>query len=88
MAVTRKMKTDRAESIARALNDPDRWHSHSSGISMEILRRRLKMQIDDYDEQENTANRIRDYHVLMDDYMVRRGQSGAIHTAGQYVPFV
>ena len=86
--VTRKMKTDRAESIGRSLNDPDRWHSHSSGISMEILRRRLKLQIDDYDEDENTANRIRDYHVLMDDYMARRGQSGTLHTTGQYVPFV
>lgn len=88
IAVTGKMKTDRAESIARALNDPDRWHSHSSGISMEILRRRLNLLIDDYDEDEGTANRIRDYHVLMDDYMARRAQSGALHTVGQYVPFM
>lgn len=88
LPVTRQMKMDRAEAIGRALNDPDRWHSHSSGISMEVLRRRLQLHIDDYDEQEGTANRIRDYHVLMDDYMGRRGQSGALHAVGHYVPFL
>lgn len=86
--VTRKMKTDRADEIGRALNNPDQWHSHSSGISMLVLRRRLKLLIDDYDEDEDAANRIRDYHVLMNDYMGRRGQSGTLHTVGQYVPFL
>lgn len=85
--VTRKMKTDRAEDIGRQLNDPDRWHSHSSGISMEILRRNLNLQIDDFDETPEASERVRDYHALMDDYMGRRGQKGAIHTVGQYVPF-
>lgn len=88
LPVTRQMKKDRAEAIGRSLNDPDRWHSHSSGISMEVLRRRLKLLIDDYDQQEDTANRIRDYHVLMDDYMGRRGQTGALHVVGQYVPLL
>lgn len=86
--VTSKMKTDRAAEIGTALNDPDRWHSHSSGISMEVLRRKLKLLIDDYDEDENAANRIRDYHVLMDDYMGRRTQTGAVHAVGRYVPFL
>lgn len=86
--VTRKMKTDRADKIGRALNDPDQWHSHSSGISMEVLRRKLKLLIDDYDENQAAANRIRDYHVLMDDYMGRRRQIGALHAVGQYVPFL
>lgn len=86
--VTRKMKVDRAEDIARQLNDPDRWHSHSSGISMEILRRNVNLHIDDFDEMPDVSTRIRDYHALMDDYMERRGQTGAVHTVGQYVPFL
>lgn len=87
ISVTREMKTDRADEIGRALNNPDRWHSHSSGISMEVLRRRLKLQIDDYDEEEGATNRIR-VNVLMDDYMGRRAQVGALHTVGRYVPFL
>jgi len=86
--VSRKMKTDRAEEIAKILNDPDKWHSHSSGISMEVLRRQLNLLIDDYEQNQPVANRVRDYHVLMADYMARRRTSGALHAIGQYVPFL
>lgn len=41
------MRKARAKEIAEKLNDPQRWHSHSRGIPMAVLRRDLKLLIDD-----------------------------------------
>lgn len=86
--VTQKMRERRAEEIARQLNDPERWHSHGYGISMEVLRRDLNLLIDDFDDNPSLAICINDYHSLLDDYMVKRDNSGVLHTVGQYVPFM
>lgn len=85
--VTKKMRTDRAEEIARQLNTPDKWHSHSAGISMEVLRRDLNLLIDDFDGNPDVGAKIKDYHSLLDDYMLRRANKGVLHALGQYVPF-
>jgi hypothetical protein len=84
--VTDRMRRARATAIAKRLNDPEEWHSHSAGISMEILRRDLKLLIDDFEENPAVANRIKDYHNLLADYMMRRGYQGVLQTVGQYVP--
>jgi hypothetical protein len=44
--VTNKMRKERASSIARELSNTERWHTHGYGISMEVLRRNLKLVID------------------------------------------
>jgi len=44
--VTQQMRTFRAGQIARNLNDTKRWHSHSRGISMDVLRKDLKLEIE------------------------------------------
>lgn len=85
--VTTQMKKDRAEAIARILNNPERWHSHGYGISMEELRRDLKLQIDDFDTVPSLADSLPKYHGLLVDYMLKNGDVGVLHTAGQYVPF-
>ena len=62
--VTRRMLTNRAASIARKLNDTDRWHSHGYGISMEVLRRDLGLRIDDFGANPELSKAIRGYHDL------------------------
>lgn len=85
--VTNRMRAGRAVAIARKLNNPERWHSHSAGISMEVLRRDLNLLIDDFDADPEIGVKIKDYHRLLDDYMMRRDNKGVLHTLGQYVPF-
>ena len=85
--VTDKMREDRAEEIAKALNDTGRWHSHGHGISMEVLRKDLKLEIDDYAEDEELAQLVKSYHGLLGDYMIRRQHPEVVHTRGMYLPY-
>lgn len=87
LGVTRRMKIERAEEIARVLNEPEKWHSHGHGISMEVLRRDLNLLISDFDANPQIGEAIKNYHALLDDYMTKRGNAGVLHTVGQYVPF-
>ncbi len=86
--VTPEMRRERAEEIARQLNNPEKWHLHGYGISMEVLRRDLNLMIDDFDENSDVAAKIKDYSSLLDDYMIKRGDDGVLHTVEQYVPIV
>lgn len=86
--VTKQMRVDRAVDIAKKLNDTNRWHSHSRGITMEILRRDLKLLIDDFGENPQLAAPVHDYFRLLQDYRLRRGHyTFVIHTRGGYVAF-
>ena len=84
--VTKRMRTSRAASIARKLNDTDRWHSHGYGISMDVLRRDLQLKIDDFGANRKLSNAIRSYHELFKDYLIKRGIFMATHTYGSLVP--
>lgn len=86
-AVTDEMREERAKEIAEALNDTGRWHSHGHGISMEVLRCELKLQIDDYAENEKLARLVKSYHGLLGDYMIRRQHPEVVHTRGMYLPY-
>jgi serine dehydrogenase proteinase len=88
LRVTRKMKDDRAEMVAKILNDTDRWHTHGHGISMEVLRRELKLRIDDYGDDPALSAPIENYNSLQVDYMGRRSFVGVIHAPGTYLPFM
>ncbi len=55
---------------------------------MEVLRRDLNLLIDDFDEDPALGSKVKDYHSLLADYMVKRGNEGALHTVDQYVPFM
>jgi len=88
LPVTRKMKGDRAEEIARKLNDTRKWHTHGHGISMDVLERDVNVLIDDFGKDPNLSEKIRAYHDLLSDYMVKRGATGVIHFKGHYRPFM
>lgn len=49
--VTPVMRRDPAKQIALQLNDTAEWHSHNRGITMEVLRRRLNLQIENADRE-------------------------------------
>lgn len=88
LPVTRQMKKDRASTIGKQLNDTKRWHSHGYGISLEVLRRDLKLVIDDFGEAEVVSSAIRSYHDLLSDYMAKRDMQGAVHICGRFRPFM
>jgi hypothetical protein len=86
--VTRKMREARAVDIAKKLNDTKRWHSHSRGITMAVLRRDLKLLIDDFGENAALAQPVHDYFRLLQDYRMRLGHyTFVIHSRGGYVGF-
>lgn len=84
--VTRAMKTRRAASIARELNKTEKWHVHGHGISMDILTRDLNLLIDDFGADPQLCAAVKQYHTLLDDYMMKRGNRGVVHTVGKYLP--
>jgi protein-arginine kinase activator protein McsA len=85
--VTRKMRKDRAEEIGKKLSKTDEWFSHSRGISMQVLKRKLNLQIEDIDAAANVRDALRNYYELLENYLGTIGASGALHTSDLLVPF-
>jgi hypothetical protein len=71
--VTAAMKRDRAAEIGAKLSDTQRWHSHSRGISMQVIRRDLNLQIFDLDDEPQMREAVTAYADLLTDYRLRRG---------------
>ena len=84
LKVTPSMKRQRAAEIAEKLNNADEWHSHGHGISMEVLRRRVNLEIEDYGEDAQLSNLIRNYWSLLIDFVRKLGTRGVIHVKGQH----
>ena len=82
--VTKEMREERAEEIARALNDTDRWHSHGHGISMEVLTQDIKLKIDDFGYDQSHSRSIHAYFDLFDDYRRKLGAESAVHRIQQF----
>jgi hypothetical protein len=87
LQVTRAMKRERAEEIANALNNVRRWNSHGIGINMDLLRKELKLKIDDFSKQSELNLAVRRYHGLLSDYMGKMDHSTLVHTRISYEPF-
>ena len=83
--VTPELKKERAEEIARELNNTERWHSHGHGISMAVLRRDLRLKIDDYDENPQLGSSVKNYYNLFEDYRMRRSGVVVLHHPGRYL---
>lgn len=88
LRVTKKMRMERAEQIAKILNDPERWHTHGRGISMEILKRDLKLDIDDFGENKQLARTVKEYYGLLADFIRKIGFSYVIQARGVFVPIM
>ncbi len=88
LKVTARMKKDRASTIGKQLNDTKKWHSHGYGISIDVLRRDLNLEIEDFGDNAPMCSVIRAYHDLLSDYMAKRNTYGVIHIPGDYRPFM
>ena len=88
MVDDRKRK-QRAKEIAETLSETERWHSHGTGISMEVLRRDLNLRIADLEADPARWKCVRQYDGLLADYMAKRGHQGVLHTVtSRYLPFM
>ena len=85
--VTECLRESRAEEIARILNDTEKWHSHGHGISMDVLRRDLKLKIDDYGDDDTLNAKIRAYTTLFEDYRQKMGGE-AVHSLNGFLPVI
>ena len=83
--VTPKMRRDRAKWIGEQLSDVDRWHSHRRSIPIDVLRRKLKLDIEDFGKNADLKNGIRRYSGLLEDYMAQKRLIAIVHTMGRFV---
>lgn len=82
--VTLKMKQKCAENVAHNLNNTTKWHSHGRGISMEVLRRDVKLRIQDFGEDDAKNTSIREYYKLLMDYMNKLNSRVAVHVVENF----
>lgn len=85
--VTQRMKEERAEKIAATLNMPRIWHTHSRGITMDVLKEKLNLKIDDLCASPKLEAAIKAYDRLLGDYMHRRRYNVALHTRKSFEGF-
>ncbi len=86
ITVTNAMRKKEAERIGELLNKTDLWHTHNRGISMLVLQRKLKLEIENFRPKTNLNKLIKSYYKLLNDYMVKRGFAGLVHTKEQFRP--
>ncbi|MGH7459908.1 MAG: SDH family Clp fold serine proteinase, partial [Longimicrobiales bacterium] len=84
LPVTLEMKKERADFIARALSQHDRWQTHGRGISMQTLRDELKLKIDDYGADRRLQDGVWKYFWFMRDHMNRHGIGSFVHSLGYF----
>jgi membrane-bound ClpP family serine protease len=81
-AVTEQMREDRALEVATKLMNHQQWHSHGRPISMDVLRRDIKLKIEDFGENAELSREIKDYQQFLADYMKQLGLLGVVHAHG------
>ncbi len=85
--VTPDEKQERAEEIAVALADHKRWRSHGRNLDT-IKLKDLRIEIDDYSDDEELRNLIRQYNDSLTGFIDRMGLGFFLHNhrVGPYDP--
>ena len=78
-AVTEEEKQTRAEEIAKALADNNRWHSHGRALGVEKLAA-LRLEIEDYSEDKELRAYIRNYYDVLTAHMERARIDFFVHS--------
>lgn len=78
--VTPEMREERANVIARALSQHDRWQTHGRGISMDTLTEELNLKIDDYGADSDLQGMVWNYFWFLRDHMSRNGIGSFVHS--------
>lgn len=77
--VSLEEKKERAKKIARDLGDNKRWHSHGRMISARTLQNELKLDVDDYSENQNLRHLIRNYNDLLIEFILKNDIKVFLH---------
>ena len=77
--VTKTQKEDRATEIAEALSDHKRWRSHGRNLDVDKLKR-LRIEIDDYSDNEPLRDAIRVYNDPLTGYIDRNRYEFYLHS--------
>lgn len=78
------LKKKRAQKIGEELANHQRWHSHSKGISMDVLRNDLNLKIEDYGTDANLNARIHEYFDVFVDFLSQKGVPSFVHSGYYY----
>jgi hypothetical protein len=81
--VTQELKIERAKEIAKKLNNTKLWRSHGRGLSLDVLRNKLNLWIDDFGTDPELAQlnkQVCGYYRLLKDYMGRRDWDYVVQT--------
>lgn len=78
--VTNEEKKQRAEEIADKLSDNKLWKTHSRPINIETLKHEIRLEIEDYSQNQELREDIRLYYDLFSDYVKRQNVPIFIHT--------
>jgi hypothetical protein len=85
--VDRKMRERRASAVAKTLNDTKRWRSHGRGLSIDIIERELKLQVENFGSNTELNRRVRAYYRLLQDYLASRNHTRLLHSAKTFLSF-
>ncbi len=77
--VTDEEKEKRAEIIASDLSNNKKWKSHGRPIPLSVLRD-IKLEINDYSEDDKMKHLIKEYYDLFIDYINKNNNSFFMHT--------
>lgn len=77
--VTDEEKAERAKQIATDLSDHKKWRSHGRALNVSKLRE-LRLEIDDYSENDDLRSAVRGYNDLLSAYTDRMGRSFYLHS--------
>ncbi|MGB3425630.1 MAG: hypothetical protein WBF84_16925 [Castellaniella sp.] len=77
--VTQEEKEARAQKIALQLGDNRLWHSHGRMIGVNTLTQVLRLEIDDYTDNQEQRNLISNYHDVIVDFMQKNSRPFLLH---------
>lgn len=77
--VTNDEKVARAAQIAEDLSNHKKWFSHGRALDVSKLKE-LRLEIDDYSDNENLKESIRGYNDLLSAYTDRMGRQFYLHS--------
>ena len=82
--VTHEEKIERAEQIAVMLGDNKLWHSHGRMIGIKTLKDVIKLEIDDYSNDDKLRTLIRSYNDLLTEYIARTNYKIFLHSRNYF----
>jgi membrane-bound ClpP family serine protease len=78
--VTLAEKEARAREIADALGNNRKWHSHARMLSIDMLRRDIRLRIEDYSGDKILQPLIRSYNDLLTEFVTRNEYDFFLHS--------